>query len=59
MPKYKFSLTRIFIRIRTESSLHGIYDSVLTPENKAPQSAFICSKLTTETLEQGVKYVQS
>ena len=23
------------------------------------QSAFICSKLTTETLEQGVKYVQS
>ena len=23
------------------------------------QSAFACSKLTTETLEQGVKYVQS
>ena len=23
------------------------------------QSAFICSKLTTETLEQGVKYIQS
>ena len=24
-----------------------------------PQSAFICSKLTIETLEQEVKYVQS
>ena len=28
--------------------------------NKAqPQSAVACSKLTIETLEQGVKYVQS
>ena len=25
----------------------------------APQSAITCSKLTIETLEQGVKYVQS
>ena len=25
----------------------------------SPQSAFTCSKLTIETLEQGVKYVQS
>ena len=25
----------------------------------ATQSAFTCSKLTIETLEQGVKYVQS
>ena len=26
---------------------------------QAPQPAFTCSKLTIETLEQGVKYVQS
>ena len=26
---------------------------------KRPQPAFTCSKLTIETLEQGVKYVQS
>ena len=26
---------------------------------KRPQSAITCSKLTIETLEQGVKYVQS
>ena len=26
---------------------------------QSAQSAFTCSKLTTETLEQGVKYVQS
>ena len=27
--------------------------------NKVTQSAIICSKLTTETLEQGTKYVQN
>ena len=27
--------------------------------NMPSQSAFTCSKLTAETLEQGVKYVQS
>ena len=27
--------------------------------NSYPQPAFICSKLTIETLDQGVKYVQS
>ena len=26
---------------------------------KFTQSAFTCTKLTTETLEQGVKYIQS
>ena len=26
---------------------------------EVPQPAFTCSMLTTETLEQGVKYVQS
>ena len=28
-------------------------------EEKSTQPAFTCSKLTIETLEQGVKYVQS
>ena len=28
-------------------------------QNKATQLAFTCSKLAIETLEQGVKYVQS
>ena len=28
-------------------------------KEQSTQSAFICSKLATETLEQGVKYVQS
>ena len=28
-------------------------------ESKSAQSAFTCSKLTIETLEQGVKHVQS
>ena len=32
--------------------------SVLTPTQRT-QSAITCSKLTVETLEQGVKYVQS
>ena len=30
-----------------------------TDELDIPQPVFTCSKLTTETLEQGVKYVQS
>ena len=28
-------------------------------QKEVSQSAFTCSKLTTETLEQGMKYVQS
>ena len=31
----------------------------LWKKNETSQPAFICSKLTTETLEQGVEYVQS
>ena len=30
-----------------------------TTKQQLTQSAFTCSKLTIETLEQGVKYVQS
>ena len=38
-----------------------IHSILVTEEHQevATQSAFTCSKLTTETLEQGVKYVQS
>ena len=32
---------------------------VLINHNPSSQPAFTCSKLTIETLEQGVKYVQS
>ena len=32
---------------------------VVSEINELSRSAFTCSKLTTETLEQGVKYVQS
>ena len=46
--------------------LHGIFSRFLNCTNSIKsrkashtQSAFTCSKLTIETLEQGVKYVQS
>ena len=31
----------------------------MTKTNEKSQQAFTCSKLTIETLEQGVKYVQN
>ena len=33
--------------------------SYMTKTNEKSQQAFTCSKLTIETLEQGVKYVQN
>ena len=33
--------------------------TMLLKKSRRTQPAFICSKLTIETLEQGVKYVQS
>ena len=48
MRGYEFSLTHTFLYEDT-----GKYTSALI------QLAFTCSKLTIETLEQGVKYVQS
>ena len=41
--------------IKNESSS----TSKLALKHQTPQPAFTCSKLTIETLEQGVKYVQS
>ena len=59
MPEYGFSLTRIF------SYQDGIFDFPIlenTDQRKSvfwPQPTITCSKLTIETLEEGVKYVQS
>ena len=39
------------------SILYGLFMSHLLTNHSQP--AFTCSKLTIETLEQGVKYVQS
>ena len=52
-------------RIAQENLLHSrptvtiITSSPLTMLQHDPHPAFTCSKLTIETLEQGVKYVQS
>ena len=55
----------VIVNIR-QSKLFGIVEKSLvkykwvTAKRKAPtQSVFTCSKLTVETLEKGVKYVQS
>ena len=37
----------------------GIIDLIFSATFFQPQLEFTCSKLTIETLEQGVKYVQS
>ena len=39
------------------SSIRTVFETIFISEQT--QSAFTCSKLTIETLEQGVKYVQS
>ena len=39
-----------------DSPLHKSWEILLLRESE-PQWAFTCSKLATETLEQGVKYV--
>ena len=36
-----------------------MWKNILSAEVVGSQPAFTCSKLTIETLEQGVKYVQS
>ena len=45
------------MRKTTHSNL--FYKVKILEHNGTTQSAFTCSKLTIETLEQGVKYVQS
>ena len=42
---------------RIKQSLH--FTSYISNDQMITQSAITCSKLTIETLEQGVKYVQS
>ena len=37
----------------------GDFNLLFDSKLDAPQSSFTCSKLTIETLDQGVKYVQS
>ena len=60
IPKFKIRKISKFLRTSflTEHLrrllLHFLYLFL-----KGPQPAFTCSKLTIETLEQGVKYVQS
>ena len=39
--------------------LHIFGNKVESSQNAFPQLAFTCSKFTIETLEQGVKFVQS
>ena len=42
-----------------EVSITNIFGRSESDFNKSTQPAITCSKLTIETLEQGVKYVQS
>ena len=39
--------------------ISGLHNLFLNDTTEVSQPAITCSKLTTETLEQGVKYVQS
>ena len=57
--------TQYYYGVKTFWSVQG-YQSVISAINKlnsgnkaVSQPAFTCSKLTIETLEQGVKYAQS
>ena len=46
--------------INTSLEMVTAHDNIPTKiQSKISQSVFTCSKLTIETLEQGVKYVQS
>ena len=47
------------IQICTVEYLIGRFKKAPTWNKEASQSAFTCSKLTIEILEQGLKYVQS
>ena len=45
--------------MKNVNNIHNIQIVMVQPQGIASQPAFTCSKLTKETLEQGVKYVQS
>ena len=49
------------MRVKEDSQKMSMFNKLIMhcDEFKTPQSAFTCSKLTIETLEQGVKYFQS
>ena len=46
-----------YVNTKSFMPFHGFGDHINS--FNLSQTAFTCSKLTTETLEQGVKYVQS
>ena len=54
---FKFSLVLVWSQPDKFSTI--IYCSVKMATTQLTQSAITCSKLRVETLEQGVKYVQS
>ena len=47
------------IHLNRISSFKGKCNNLVKPITELTQTAITCSKLTLETLEQGVKYVQS
>ena len=48
------------MKVNVEQALKwGSYRKLFASARQTSQPAFSCSKLTIETLEQGVKYVQS
>ena len=53
-----FDKAKLFTEIFSKNSTLDD-SSISLPAFASTQWAFICSKLTIETLEQGVKYVQS
>ena len=55
-----FSRIRIFERLSIKETFRTFYCSWINfHKGFTPADNYICSKLTIETLEQGVKYVQS
>ena len=53
------NLHRLFPRNFLTLSKKTIYHKCKTLRNNLTQPAFVCLKLTIETVEQGVKYIQS
>ena len=51
--------SQIFLKLRPKNRQQKITTAVYVRSISITQPAFTCSKLTIETLEQGVKYVQS
>ena len=61
-PNFRLYFTEfcvIFLRFNGSSNRKEDFQMPVLKSEGKTQSAFTCSKLTTETLEQSVKYVQS